>query len=299
MRDCADRASMLPMPTTVRDGLHIHYTDTGSGTPVLLLNGLGAGAAAWDPLLPLIAESRRLIIVDHRGTGLSDPSRGRFSIADLADDAAAVLDTAGISSAHVVGNSLGGMVAQEMALRHPRSMRSLVLAATTPGVVAVPSHPSLPYHLLRALAGGGAARRRHLDAAFHGPATLVDAPYRLACDPTIEHLPQGDGARRQLGAALRWTSVTRLRRITAPTLVLHGTHDRLVPLPNARLLARLIPNSRLVTLERSGHFFITDAASAAGRAMDRFLLEVDYGFAAAPARRMTLRPAFRRAVLPA
>lgn len=258
-----------------RDGLRLHYTDDGAGTPLLLLNGLGASSGAWSPLQGIFAAEHRVIATDHRGSGGSDLGTGPLTVAGLADDAAAVLDAAEIGSAHVVGNSLGGMVAQELALRHPGRVRSLVLAATSPGLGALPCHPTLGWHLWRAGRGSGEVRRRHLDLAFHGPAGWVAAGLGPV-DPDEIHLPAGEGARRQLVAALRWSALRRLRRISAPTLVVHGTHDRLVPALNARLAARLIPGARLHLLPGAGHFFISDAGEAAARLIGAFVAQIDF-----------------------
>ena len=273
----------------VRPDLSIHCVESGGGSPLLLLPGLGATVESWGRLLPRLAEQHRCIAIDNRGSGNSGLSRGGFGIADMADDACAVLDHLGISSAHVLGNSLGGMIAQAMAIRHPERVRSLVLAATGPGVVAVPSHPLVPWHLAAARGAGVARRRRHVAAVFHGPATVVDHPERLAPDLDGAAMPPGPGARMQLGAALRWSSLSRLWRIQAPTLVIHGTHDRLSPPLNARLLARLIPGARLHLLDRCGHFFITDAGDEAAEVIGRFT--------AAPLTQTRASAARRRAAL--
>ena len=272
-----------------RPDLPIHYVEAGSGSPLLLLAGLGATVASWGRLLPRLAERHRCIAVDNRGSGGSGIPHHGFGIADMADDACAVLDHLGVGSAHVLGNSLGGMIAQSLAIRRPDRVRSLVLASSGPGVVAVPSHPLVPWHLAAAQRAGGERRRWHVAAVFHGPATAIDHPERLAPGFEAAAFPAGPGTRMQLGAALRWSSLSRLRRITAPTLVLHGTHDRLSPPLNAHLLARLIPNARLHLLDRCGHFFITDAGDEAA--------EVIRGFTAEPLT-VTLRAgAVRRAAL--
>ncbi len=264
------------MATAISDGLRIQYTDSGSGgTPVLLLSGLGSTVDVWAPLMPVLERSHRVICPAPRGIGGSEIREGGLSIADLADDAGAVLDAAGVDSVHVIGNSLGGMIAQEFALRHPERVRSLTLAATTPGLGALPAHPALAWHLLCARRVQGAERRRHLDLAFHGPATVVDAPERLNHDGDKDNLPLTRATCRHLRAAVRWSSLRRLRSIAAPTLVMHGTHDRLFPAANGRLLARLIPGARFALLPRVGHLFITDAGDLAGQLMARFVAGVD------------------------
>src|SRR6185503_21063399 len=119
--------------TTASDGARLHWESHGSGDPVLLIMGLGSNAYGWHRTIPWLAERYETITFDNRGTGRSDVPDGPYAIAQLAADAAAVLDAAGHASAHVVGASLGGMIAQRFALSFPERVRSLVLVCTTPG----------------------------------------------------------------------------------------------------------------------------------------------------------------------
>lgn len=265
------------MPSLLRPGgASVAYEVVGSGPPLLLLNGLGATARGWGRVLDRLAERHRCIAVDHRGSGPGTTAGLPFTIEDLADDACAVLDHAGVERADVVGNSFGGMVAQALAVRHPERVRGLVLASTSWGWGSVPAHPSFAYHLLAAWCRVG-SRARHLAALVFGPATLVDHPERLARADVADDavVPSGPGARLQLRAALRWSGLIRLRRIQAETLVLHGTHDRLVPAANARLMARLIPRASLHLLPRAGHFIISDAGEEAAAAILAFTARLD------------------------
>src|SRR5688572_23848333 len=113
--------------------IRLRYDLTGAGPAVLLIMGLGLPAAAWWRSIPVLNRSLRVIAFDNRGSGGSDRPPGPYSMADMATDAAAVLDAAGVEHAHVYGISMGGMIAQELALRHARRVRSLVLGASSPG----------------------------------------------------------------------------------------------------------------------------------------------------------------------
>src|SRR4051795_13001529 len=114
----------------------LHYESTGSGPAVLLIMGLGLPGAAWWRTVPVLARSARVITFDNRGSGRSDSPSGPYSIADMAADAVAVLDAAGVERAHVYGTSMGGMIAQELVLGHPDRVHALVLSATSPGGAA-------------------------------------------------------------------------------------------------------------------------------------------------------------------
>src|SRR3954451_7644807 len=121
------------MPLAARDDTEIYWESTGAGAPVLLVMGLGMNATGWWRTVPVLAESFTVIAFDNRGVGRSARPPGPYTVAGMADDAVAVLDAAGAERAHVYGISLGGMIAQEIALRHPERVGCLVLGATTPG----------------------------------------------------------------------------------------------------------------------------------------------------------------------
>src|SRR6185503_20575170 len=121
------------MPQVMREGTNIYWTETGQGNPLLLIMGLGATHEWWGRLLPVVTPHFRTILLDNRGVGRSDTPPGPYSIAEMADDAVAVLDAAGVENAHVFGASMGGMIAQEVVLRHPQRVRSLILGCTACG----------------------------------------------------------------------------------------------------------------------------------------------------------------------
>jgi 3-oxoadipate enol-lactonase len=255
------------------NGARLYYEVYGDGEPLLLIMGLGANHLSWAAQVPVYAREFRVIVFDNRGTGQSDfPEGVDCTIPLLADDAAALLDFLGVDAAHVYGVSMGGMIAQEMALRHPEKVRSLILGATWPGGPhAVAPKPEA----LQALIDQGAAVDRVvspalLDVLFspdylakHG-SELLQNFQRMADYPRTS--PEVYMA--QLLAIERFDTYDRLPDIAAPTLVLHGTDDPLLPVANARILAERIPGAKLVLFEGARHGYMEKQAEADAAVLD-------------------------------
>jgi 3-oxoadipate enol-lactonase len=231
----------------------IAYEVLGDGPTLLLVQGLGYGGRGWGPALELLAEDFRVVAFDPRGFGASDAPPGPYTTAQLAADAAAVLEAGGLERAHVVGASLGGMVAQELALARPRLVDRLVLACTTPGgAVAFPMPERTVRLMLEAptLAPEIALRRFVENAlADRAPPELVEriVAYRTANPPDLA------GWRAQAAAGAAFDAHDRLGAIRAPTLVVHGTEDAVVDPRNAELLGAAIPRARLELFAGCGH----------------------------------------------
>jgi len=227
--------------------MDLYWESTGEGEPVLLVMGLGMNATGWWRTVPVLAERFRVIAFDNRGVGRSPRPPGPYAVAQMADDAARVLTAAGAGSAHVYGISLGGMIAQQIALRHPGRVRSLVLGATTPGgPQAVPAVPDVSDFL---------RLRERMPAEFavwasvpvnYGPETRRTGGDRIAADiaQRLRFPVEREFYAAQLAAA--------------PALVVHGTEDVLVPPGNGELLARGIPGAELRLYEGAGHLYFTD-----------------------------------------
>ncbi len=254
--------------------VELYYESTGDGPPVLLVMGLGMNATGWWRTVPVLAESFRVLAFDNRGMGRSSAPEGEYAMADLADDAIAVLDAAGEDSAHVYGISLGGMIAQVVALRHPERVRRLVLAATTPGGPrATPADPqTLAFFARRAAMGPEEAVWASVPYNY-GPLTRARHAGRIGED-IVQRLrfPFAEAPyRAQLAAALGHDDHERLGEIAAPTLVVHGERDRMVPVANARVLAETIPGATLRLYPEGGHLLFTDEPEL-DREVARFLL---------------------------
>jgi|1186.fasta_scaffold32305_2 3-oxoadipate enol-lactonase len=241
------------MNATAPDGVRIAYEVQGAGEPLLLVQGLGYGRSGWGPARELLAEHFQVVSYDSRGFGESEIAPGPYSTAQLAEDAAAVLDAVELERAHVVGISLGGMVAQELALSHPDRVQTLVLCSTTPGGAAAFPMPAQTVALMGSAPqlDPEVAQRRFVDNALapDAPAALVDeiVAYRRAHPPD----PAGWYALASAGAA--HDAAARVGEIGVPTLVVHGTADNVVDVRNATLIADAIGGARLQLFEGAGH----------------------------------------------
>ena len=220
--------------------------------------GLGYPAAMWFRQLPALAERYRVIQVDNRGAGhTGDVPGAPYTVETMAADCLAVLDAAGVSSAHVVGISMGGLMAQEIALTAPDRVRSLCLLATHPGI----AHAVLNPEAMAMLGNRGELTARE--------AAEASIPFNYAAATPRERIEEdwavrlplaatNEGYVAQLSGTSKWDGYDRLDRITSPTLVLHGELDALVPPDNGRILADRIPGAELVTVPKANHLLGTD-----------------------------------------
>jgi pimeloyl-ACP methyl ester carboxylesterase len=262
--------------TTSSDGARIHYEVHGAGEPVLLIMGLGSNAYGWYRTIPWLSERYETIAFDNRGTGRSDVPEGAYSIGQMATDAAAVLDALGHDTAHIVGASLGGMIAQHFALDYPQRLRSLVLVCTTPGG---PNAARASDAVMAAMVQGGedpSTVYRRNAWFLYGEETRNNYPERIEEDieyrSKIATSPTGYFA--QLQAAMGHDVWDALPSITASTLVLHGDPDELVPTENGRLIAARIPGAELVLVPGGGHMLQADGIDLVREAVLGFLARI-------------------------
>ena len=277
------------MSTVNVGSVELYYEEHGSGDPLLLIMGLAADSRAWMFQIPDFARHYRTIAFDNRGVGRSAKPAGPYTIHQMADDAAGLLDELGIARAHVIGVSMGGMIAQELALRHPERVRGLVLGCTYPEPDA------------------DVERQRQFSLTQFGGSVSATGEMRIdlsALDPMMffQHLlptvfnqefidrdlakllPLFTGALEygfsmeailgQVEAVMGHRTTDRLHHIAAPTLVITGDQDRLVPPANSDILAENIPNAKLVKIAGGSHGFNFETPDVFNRAVLDFLASV-------------------------
>lgn len=262
------------MPYADAPGFRMYYEVHGSGFPLLLINGLGSDHLEWVHQIPAFAPHFRGIVFDNRGTGKSDVPPGPYTTGQMADDAAALLGALGIARAHVLGVSLGGMIAQEVALRHPDRVEGLVLGCTGPGG-QLSVRPSPEAMAAFALAGGGSpeAELRRMIPFLYTDACIRDRPEEVEgfIRRRLDHPTPPEGYLAQLSAAVTHDAASRLEEIRAKTLVITGDADRLVHWENSLRLAGRIPGARLVVLPGAPHRLFAENADAFNREVLSFL----------------------------
>ena len=276
------------MPVVGVNGARLHVERQGSGPPLLLITGFAISSAVFAPVLERYAERFECIFYDNRGAGRTRAPRRPTSMPELAADAAGLLTALGFDSAHVYGVSMGGMVAQELALRFPQRVRGLVLGATTAGGPRAirPTLGELSALLSAMTAARGAGEQSWLAAALFSPDFRRAHPERVAelLRPFARHRPPLDGVLWHWWASLVHDTTARLGQIQAPTLVLHGERDMLAPIANARLLAERIPDAQLAIVPGAGHAYALEAPDVSFRVLAGWL---DGRTAIAPGRART------------
>ena len=262
------------MPLARNGNTKLYWESTGHGPAVLLIAGQRMTITGWWSTIPVLARGFRVIAFDNRDTGRSDHVAWPYTVPHMADDAAAVLDAAEEGSAHIYGLSLGGMVAQELALRHPDRVRALVLGASSAGGAGavLPGPMPMTYYARAGTLGSEEAEWAAV------PYTYGESTRRLHANRIAENIahrmitPTDTLAfLHQTVAAAAHNAFERLGKITAPTLVVHGEQDVVVPPTNGVLLAERIPGARLRLWPRAGHLYIVDEPRA-DREIARFLL---------------------------
>ena len=269
---CQDESDWLPATRQTRvGGVSVRVATWGQGPPLLLLNGIGGNIEMWEPLARCLP-GRRLVMLDLPGTGESRPLPVPLRMAGYARLVVRLMNQLGLDRVDVLGYSWGGALAQQLARTAPTRVRSLVLAATIPGLGGQPPAPWV--------IGLMATPARYYSRTY----LRVVAPVVFGSRPVEADAASGQARQRrpptlrgyaqQLYAINGWSSRRWLRTLSTPTLVLAGSHDPLVPARNGRILSRAIPGARLHVVE-GGHLFLIEQPHEAAQVITAFLAEQD------------------------
>jgi 3-oxoadipate enol-lactonase len=255
----------------------MYYEVHGEGDPLLLIMGLGSDLTGWTLQIPVFSRKYQVIAFDNRGVGRTDAPVVPYSIAMMADDTVGLMDVLGIEKAHVLGKSMGGYIAQELAIRHPERVESLMLASTSAGPYVLETH-ILNEWVAAVMEGISQKAFFQLmlpfiftDKTFEDPEMVQMALATIAANPN----PTQDHAlAHQFFACVEHYARGRVSRITAPTLILAGKDDFFMPLALSEELATTIPNANLVVLEGGGHAVNADVPDRFNRAVLDFLTQL-------------------------
>ena len=266
------------MPRLNAGAVSIACETRGAGPPLLMINGFRRSHVVWlEGVLQPLAERFELILMDNRGTGDSDKPEDGYSIEAFADDCAGLIAGLGLPRAHVFGVSMGGMIAQRLATRHPDLVHGLALGCTNCGRGSIAPEKRIG-ELLRLLPGAGIDARevaRRQEESYYMPGfrasrrDVIDGLFDLVNrNPTPPHAVRG-----HLKAIEAFDACAELARIRARTLVITGAGDPLIPAQNSRLIASRIPGAQLVVLEDASHFFWIEKPLETADALTRFFAQ--------------------------
>jgi len=265
------------MPKVKVNDIKIYYEVHGEGFPLVMIMGLSGNIDWWDPrLIQELSKKFKIVMFDNRGAGRTDVSDRKYSIKLFADDTTGLMDALGISRAHVFGVSMGGMIAQELVLNYPKKVEKLVLCSTNCGDTKSVLASQEILEMLKA------------DKSTFSPEEIARATISLLFtedfikkNPDLVELSiqqilrapiSNEAFTRQFNATMEFDTYERLSQIKVPTLVLHGKRDVLIPSENGSILAKAIPNAKLVYFEISAHGLIEEMDKVISVVLD-FLTE--------------------------
>ena len=268
------------MPRVQIDDLEMYYEVHGNGFPLVLISGYSGSSESWDVLVPRVSELSKhysVITLDNRGTGRSSVPEGDYSIKTMGDDVAGLLDCLKISRAHILGQSMGGMIAQELAINHPKKVKGLILTCTTPGRSAsgaIPGQREVLEKLRWMFAPPPSMSpedvfEQIMKLCYHRKYFDKNKVSIMAFMPKYQ-TPLST-LEKHYDAIIKFDTYNRLKTIRSETLVIHGEDDRLVMPEGARILAKQIPNAELKMFKQAGHVVLEEKWQEAKPAILDFL----------------------------
>jgi pimeloyl-ACP methyl ester carboxylesterase len=258
------------VPTVQLGDIELYYEERGSGRPLLLVPGIPAIASDWAPLAERLSDSRRVISYDNRGSGSSQTTPAPYTTAQLAADAVALLDALEVERANVFGMSLGGMIAQELALGWPERVDRLVLGCTHCGLKHA-ARPEREAGIAFAMETDDWAERMRTLAPFAFAAGVDDELVSRFVEKKTADVQPPEGYRGQIEAVLTHDTHDRLPEIQAATLIVTGDGDRVIPGASSEVLHERIPGARLEVVAGAGHLFFIERADASVALLREFL----------------------------
>lgn len=262
------------MPIAKLENLDIYYEIIGKGEPLVMIRGLGSNVDHWYEQAPVLSKKYQLLVFDNRGIARSSDPGGPFSSRDMANDTVALMEKVGIQSAHVLGYSMGGMVAQEMALNYPEKVNGLILVATDCGITQrIKARPEASRLFSQMVALGTAEAKLAAAACLYAKQTFESKTEVIERhnEVSMRFPASPDMMSRQWEAITQHDACGRLQNISSPTLTLTGSEDVLIPPENAKMMAEKIPDARTMAIDNGGHLFLIEQPQQFNTAVIEFL----------------------------
>jgi pimeloyl-ACP methyl ester carboxylesterase len=261
------------MPKVQVNGIEMYYETKGAGQPLLLIAGFACDHTIWSQVVAILASEYRVVVFDNRGVGQTAAPDTPCSIRQMAEDAAGLLDAIGLSPVHVAGHSMGGLIAQELALAHPEQIQTLMLLSSCArvderGKAIIESWGELPRLVDPTTGARLSLPWVYTNALFATPGAIEEIIAQIVANPFP---PSAQGIYGQSRAISRCDTSGRLGAIDCPTLVLVGSEDILLPVPFAEQLARGIRGAELVVLGKTGHGLLIESPDAVATTLLDFL----------------------------
>jgi len=264
----------IAMPIATLEKLNIYYEIIGQGQPLVMIRGVSSNLDHWYEQVPVLSKKYQLLVFDNRGIARSSGPGGSFSTKDMAADTIALMEAVGVKGAHVLGYSMGGMIAQEMALAYPEKINGLILVATDCGtslrIKARSEYTRLFSEMIRlgtseakTAAAGCLFARRTFESRPDIIKRYAEVSLRFPASQKI--------LERQWEAINRHDACSRLQNITAPTLAITGSEDALIPPENSMVLAEHIPDAQMLSIDNSGHQLVIEQPDRFNEAVIGFL----------------------------
>jgi pimeloyl-ACP methyl ester carboxylesterase len=267
------------MPIAKTKNVNIYYEIIGQGEPLVMIRGISSNADHWYEQVPVLSQKYQLLVFDNRGIARSSDPGGSFSTRNMAADTVGLMEAVGIKKAHVMGYSMGGMIAQEMALAYPEKVNGLILVATDCGislrVKAKPEFFRLFSEMIRL--GTNEAKKAAAGCLFAKQTfeTRPDIIERYS-EVSLRFPASQKTLGRQWTAIAQHDACNRLAKISSPTLVITGSEDELIPPQNAKVMAQRIPGAQMISIDGSGHLFLIEQPEAFNEAVIGFLDELSH-----------------------
>ncbi len=272
------------MPYVISKDAKIYYEVKGSGPSLSLIEGIGYATWMWVLQVDDLSRDHKLIIFDNRGVGKSDKPNYPYTMDLFAEDLKAVLDAAGVSQTHVLGVSMGGMIAQKFALKYPEMVKSLILTATHHGGKDIDPTPTETIQLMFGPPPPHIRDERELYRLKMKSYALSESwiekneqLFEYILDLRLREIPPPEALLNQAAAVVNFDASASLHKIACPVLIIHGTEDRVVPVGNAYKLHSKLPNSTLIIFKRTGHVINIERAREFNELVRRFISKVEQG----------------------